>query len=69
MSTDKVTALFKEQYALITLLGTVEQGLSHGFTLPEPSINSTVDWDSVILYDNELDQAPEEQLFDFEEDL
>ena len=69
MPADKITALFKEQYALITLLGTVEQGLSHGFTLPEPSVNSTIDWDSIILYDNELDLAPDEQLFDFEEDL
>jgi 5'-3' exonuclease len=69
LTEEQVKALFREQYALITLLGTEEEGKRHGFTLPAPKINTTIDWDSILEYDNDMDLAPEEQMFDFEDDL
>jgi hypothetical protein len=69
LTNDQIKALFSEQYALITLLGTEEEGLAHGFSLPSPSVNNSIDWDAVILYDDDMDLQPDEQVFDFEEDL
>lgn len=69
MSVSDALKLFKEQYTLVKLLDTVEDGEKHGFILAAPIEDSKIDWDSIEIFSEELDQMPELEHFDFEDDL
>lgn len=69
MSTADAVLLFKEQFTLVKLLDTEEDALKHGFVLTAPITNTTIDWDSIEIFHEELDQMAEEERFEFEDDL
>ena len=69
MTIPEVEALFHEQYQLVKLLETEAEGLTHGFVLAEPTIDSSVDWDNILTFHEEIDQVAEEEHFFFEDDL
>jgi hypothetical protein len=60
--------LFKEQYTLVKLIDNEEEAAKYSFILREPVTNNSVDWDSIIFH-NEMEMVPEEEHFDFEDDL
>lgn len=60
--------LFIEQKALITMLLTETEGKKHGFTLNAPIVDSRVDWDDIVTYDEELESIDDNEDFDFIED-
>ena len=64
-----VKTLFKEQYQLLKLIDNEEEGKKHGFKLTEPLTDTTVDWSSILIFHEELDNLPEEEDFDFQDDL
>jgi 5'-3' exonuclease len=63
-----IKKLFLEQKALLTMLTTETEGKKHEFTLNEPIVDSRVDWNDIITYDEELADLPDEEDFDFIED-
>lgn len=72
MIMDKVDVikLFKEQYALIRLLDTEEEAKKHKFVLEPPILNTSIDWDSIEIFNEEIATISiEEDHFDFEDEL
>lgn len=72
MIMDKVDVLklFKEQYTLIRLIDTEEEAAKHKFVLKEPVMNTSVDWDSIEIFNEEIEAiSTEEEKFDFEDEL
>jgi hypothetical protein len=67
MSEVDAIILFKEQYTLVKLIDNEEEAAS--FILREPVTNNSVDWDSIDIFHNEMEMVPEEEHFDFEDDL
>jgi hypothetical protein len=61
--------LFKEQYTLVKLIDNEEEAAKYSFILREPVTNNSVDWDSIDIFHNEMEMVPEEEHFDFEDDL
>lgn len=69
MSEVDAKTLFKEQYTLVKLLDTEEDGKVHGFTLINPIEDTKIDWDSIDIFHEELDQMADEVSFEFEDEL
>jgi 5'-3' exonuclease len=69
MSAVDAKVLFKEQYTLVKLIDNEPEAAKHGFVMIEPVIDSSVDWDSIEIFHEEIDQIAEEEHFDFEDDL
>jgi 5'-3' exonuclease len=69
MSEVEAIILFKEQYTLVKLIDNEEEAAKHNFILKDPVTNSTVDWDSIDIFHDEMQLMPEEEHFDFEDDL
>jgi hypothetical protein len=67
MSEVDAIILFKEQYTLVKLIDNEEEAAKYSFILREPVTNNSVDWDSIDIFHNEM--VPEEEHFDFEDDL
>jgi hypothetical protein len=63
-----IKKLFLEQKALLTMLTTEAEGKKHSFILNEPTVDTRVDWDNLVTYDEELDAIPDEEDFDFIDD-
>lgn len=62
--------LFKEQLQLVQLLSTEAQGKKHGFILEAPIVDTYVDWDSVDVFNSDMELVPEEEDFsNIEDDL
>lgn len=61
--------MFKEQYQLVKLLDTEKDGQKHGFTLGEPIINDSVNWDEITIFHDDLEMMEDEQDFDDIEDI
>lgn len=64
-----VKQFFKEQHRLIKLVDTIEEGKKYDFELTNPIIDTTVDWSSILIFHEELDAIPDEEDFDFQDDL
>jgi 5'-3' exonuclease len=56
--------LFKEMYSLIKLLDTEKEGKKYGFKMPSPLLEKNIDWDEILLEEEELANLPE-----FEDDI
>lgn len=69
MTIPEVEALFDEQYQLIKLLESEAEGLVHDFTLIEPIVDTSVDWDKILTFHEDIDQIADEEHFFFEDDL
>jgi 5'-3' exonuclease len=61
--------LFKEQYQLIKLIDNEAEGNKHKFKLGGVIENTTIDWDSIDIFELENEELEEEQDFDFIDDL
>jgi hypothetical protein len=68
MSEVDAIILFKEQYTLVKLIDNEEEAAKYSFILREPVTNNSV-WDSIDIFHNEMEMVPEEEHFDFEDDL
>jgi hypothetical protein len=68
MSEVDAIILFKE-YTLVKLIDNEEEAAKYSFILREPVTNNSVDWDSIDIFHNEMEMVPEEEHFDFEDDL
>ena len=61
---EEAIILYKESYDLLYILQTKKEGKKYGFTLPKPEIDNTIDWASVIQYEDELEGMVEEQIIE-----
>jgi hypothetical protein len=68
MSEVDAIILFKE-HTLVKLIDNEEEAAKYSFILREPVTNNSVDWDSIDIFHNEMEMVPEEEHFDFEDDL
>jgi hypothetical protein len=68
MSEVEAIILFKEQYTLVKLIDNEEEAAKRLYS-ERPGNNSTVDWDSIDIFHDEMQLMPEEEHFDFEDDL
>lgn len=69
LTKDQSKLMFKEQYKLVKLLDTEEDGKKHGFVLGEPIVDTSINWDEIDIFHEELEMMEDEQDFDFEDDL
>lgn len=61
--------LYTEQYKLIKLIDNEKDAKVHGFEMTKPILNTSVDWENIITYEEELNLMPDEEDFDFQDDL
>jgi 5'-3' exonuclease len=69
LTVEESLILFEEQFKLITLINTEEEAAEHDFVLGEPIKDKSIDWSSINVFEAEMEMMPEEQDFDFEDDL
>jgi 5'-3' exonuclease len=71
MLLDKTQAikLFKEQYQLVKLLSTEAEGKKHEFTLGEPTVDSSINWDEITIFHDDMEMMEDEQDFDDIEEI
>lgn len=56
---------YKEMLALIKMIDTEEEAKKHEFVLMEPNLDNTVDWTQIDIFTNELEMTPDEEEFEF----
>jgi 5'-3' exonuclease len=64
-----VLKLFKEQFSLVKLIETEEEAKKHKFDLGTPTVDTRVDWDSIEIFDMEMDNIADEEDFPFADEL
>jgi len=61
--------LYAENYTLLRLLFTEEEGKKHGFILGEPIVDTSVNWAEIDIFHDDMEMMEEEQDFDDMEDI
>ena len=69
LSKQEALVLFKEQHTLVKLIDNEEEALKHNFIMVAVVLNTSVDWDSIEIFHEDLEQIQEEEYFDFMDDL
>jgi 5'-3' exonuclease len=69
MTDEQVEEYYQEQYALLKLLDTEEEGEVFEFICDAPTVDKTIDWSEVMVFEDELDNMQEEDDIAFEEYL
>ena len=67
LTDEQVEDYFNEMYGLIKLLDTEDEGKVFDFECIEPTVDNKVDWENVIMFQDELDALGEEDEIEFEE--
>jgi 5'-3' exonuclease len=68
LTDEEIVDFFDEMKVLLTMLTTEEEGKKLGFEVP-PVNTHEIDWETIISYIDDLSNLPEEQSFDFLNDI
>lgn len=60
---------YVEQYTLVKLIDNAKDAKKYKFELTDPIEDTSVDWENIITFHEELDMMDEEVDFDFQDDL
>lgn len=70
MTKQDALILFKEQHTLVKLIDNEAEAAKHGFSMIDPVLDKSVDWDKIEIFYEELEAITDEMPdFDFLDDL